>query len=236
MRKILNISLFLCLSSSFAQYDLAQHANLSADLRLDPDTDTGIYFSGSITPANTNYLVAGDTMYFPYTVGSIAAHSGIDTLVLDIAIVNWLGTEVSTFTFSNKYDNYTFTDVQKRQDAVGTFKLLEGQVDTLKLVMISGNLEFDNVTIRAAGSEIILDPSKGLQSSKVTISNPVENGQLVIDLNGETVDLELISVQGEVVKSFVVEGNYTLPVADLTSGMYILRDKQNASFRKIMLK
>ena len=237
MKKVLNIFLFLCFSSSFAQYDLAQFENATVNTTIHPDinTEPGIYFSGDIVPGNINNLVFGDTMYLPYTVGAIAEHSGIDTLKLDISVKGWNHLSTPSFTFSNRQNTYTFTDVPVRTNSTGTFSLIEGEVDTLKVVVLSGSLQLDAITIHTGG-EIILDPSKGLQSNEVTVSNPVEEGVLTIDLNGYHTELELISMQGEVVKSFVVEGNDQISVSDLTAGVYILRDKQTASFRKIMIK
>ena len=113
---------------------------------------------------------------------------------------------------------------------------MEDVVDTLVLVVTSGTLELDHLTIFSTNSEVILQRENDLLMSEAKLSNPVEDGQLSIDLNGAVAGLELISMQGEVVRSFQVNGNIELPVNDLVAGVYILRDSKSTSFRKILIK
>jgi len=235
------ISLLSALST-YAQYDFAQFVTNKADTRLDPDqeTESGIYFSGGKAPANTNILVAGDTMFFPYTVGDLTPASGEiyskDTLTLDISINNWSSTVSPTFTLSNRNNSYTFTNAATRQPSNATFDLIEDQIDTIKLVMISGTLELDHVTIHPSGATVILSRDPDLPINKASISNPVEDGQLIIDLDGDVADFELLNMQGQVLKNLPVSGKQEFPVSDLNTGIYYLRDRNTVSYRRIMIK
>jgi len=236
------IAFLLSVLSTFAQYDFAQYTTISTDTRLDPneETETGIYFSGNITPANTNLLVAGDTMYFPYTVGDITPANGEqyskDTLALDISIKSWSATATANFTFSNKLNTYTFTNINGAKVSKGTFELIEDQIDTLKLVITSGTLEVDHVTIHPSGATVILSRDEDLPINKAFISNSVEGGLLIIDLQDDAADFELLSMQVEVVRNLSVRGREEFTVSDLTTGIYYLRDRNTANYRKIMIK
>jgi len=245
MKKVilfLSLSIPLCLH---AQYDFSHFqdsTSTSLDARIDAGGASGIYFSGDIEPsASLNDLEADDTLYFPYTVSSLTPTSGelnsTDTLTLDIATVAWLNSSNASYTVSYyggsfSYDNITGINANN----FDTYKLVEGKTDTIKIVVHSGLLSFDRFNVRSASSEVILNTTAGLLSQNVRFNNPVEDGQLRIDLLGKEADLNLFNLEGEIVKTFHVEGAMTLPVTDLSSGIYLLRETKGGIARKIMIK
>ena len=243
MKKNIFIILFLLSAlSTFAQYDFAQLANTSTNTNLETNNaETGIYFSGGIVASNSNSLVAGDTMYLPYTVGYLEPSNGEiwskDTLVLEFSVKTWVSTASATFTFSNRQNTYTFTNVNGAgSSSIATFNLIEEQIDTLKIVVTSGTLDLDRLTVHASATAVILNRDADLSINKALISNPVEDGLLVIDLNGDVADFELLNMQGQVLKNFHISGKQEIPVSDLNTGVYYLRDRNTASYRKIMIK
>ncbi len=228
-----------------AQYDFSHFqdsTSTSLDARIDAGGASGIYFSGDIEPSGSlNDLEADDTLYFPYTISSLTPTSGdlnsTDTLTLDIAAVAWLNSLDASYTVSYyggsfSYDNITGINANN----FDTYKLVEGKTDTIKIVVHSGLLSFDRFNVRSASSEVILNTTAGLLSQNVRLTNPVEDRQLRIDLLGEEADLNLLNLEGEVLKTFHVEGAMTLPVADLSSGIYLLRETSGGIARKIMIK
>ena len=70
------------------------------------------------------------------------------------------------------------------------------------------------------------------------MNNPVADGQLSILLNENisSLALELMTTQGEIVKSFEVKDQAIIDVSHLDSGIYLLRDTNTMSIRKIIIQ
>ena len=238
MKNIFKILALVITMHSYAQYDLAAFAADDSQNISFNSTSSSVFFSASVTSAPNMYT--NDTLYFPCTVSSITPASGetnsTDTLELDISVQSHWATESPTITVSNRLNSYTFNNVGDLVHSVGTYRFVEGEVDTLKVVVNSSILAFHGIILQKTTSSVILNSSKDLLTSQATISNPVENGLLSIDLNDAVAELELLNMQGEIVKSFAVNGKGTFSVSDLTAGIYVLRDTQGVSFRKIMIK
>jgi len=209
-------------------------------------------YSSNVAATNVNaYLVdlnANDTAFVVFTVGSLTAgengsgatHDTHDTLTLEGRFVTYSNTASPVCTFFNKYDSYShsgFGGVNAQSSVWRSFKFVEGETDTLFLVVNSGYVELDYIGIRTDNSEIISEATNGNSAiENAIISNPVSNDMLSINLQGNTANFELVSLEGNVLKSFEVNDSDEISVNDIDAGMYILREANTANYRKIIIR
>ena len=113
---------------------------------------------------------------------------------------------------------------------------MEGETDTIMIVINAGTVEFDRFDINSTADNVITNSEQGLLSLNTVLTNPVENGVLSIYLDGQVASLELLNLSGNVVKQFEVNGTTEIAVGELVPGLYILRDVDSNSFKKIMIK
>ncbi len=129
------------------------------------------------------------------------------------------------------------THTGKNESSYDTYRFIEGTTDTIKLVVTSGTLDFDKVYIRSITTNVITSANTDLLSaSNAHINNPIDNGILSIDLLGKNAALELFTIEGELMQVISIEGSAQIPVHHLASGMYLLRDSQSMSMKKIIIK
>ena len=116
-------------------------------------------------------------------------------------------------------------------------KLVEGEEDTLVYVVdnvtTAGKIGGDKVDLKTF-SVISNTDENLLTKSNTIISNPVSES-LYIDLDGKNTVLELFSLEGNKVATFEVHGTHTEDVSMLSKGIYILKEANTASYRKIMI-
>jgi len=205
-----------------------------------------VYYSYSAnvtgTGSSTTIVNAGDTVFLHYTVGNIndaaiqGSSTGNDTLELDLAFVSWRETTDASYTISYNLGSYFYTNINGVHSSYDTYKFLEGETDTIMIVITTGNVEFDRFDVNSTTDNVITNIEHGLLSSNTIITNPVEDGLLSIDLDGHSTSLELLNLSGKIVKQFEVNGSETVDVHELVSGLYILRDISSNSFKKIMIR
>ena len=206
-------------------------------------------FSSKVALTNANqFLVdlnANDTAFITFTVSSISSGANdtgetYDTLTLEARFVTYEDTKSPVCTFFNRYDSYDHSGFGGSNGEISvwrSFKFVENKTDTLFLVVNSGYVELDYIGIRTTNSEIILNLTNENNSlGNAIISNPVSNDMLSINLQGNTANFELVSLEGHVLKSFKVNDNAEIPVSDIDAGMYILREANTANYRKIIIK
>jgi len=142
----------------------------------------------------------------------------------------------SAFGSGSAYDK-TSEGISQLNSSHRLFKFVEGETDTLVFVNNSTQAIYVRMfqIINYGGTTVISNTPNTLRPNAAKISNPVTN-TLSIDLNGNTADLELLSREGQSLKSFHVEGSTSIAVDDLSSGLYILRDITSSSTRKLIIK
>jgi len=117
-------------------------------------------------------------------------------------------------------------------------KLAEGKEDTIIYVVdavtTAGNIAGDKMELRTFSVISNIDENL-LTKNNTIISNPVSES-LYIDLDGENTVLELFSLEGNKVATFEVHGTHTEDVSMLSKGIYILKEANTASYRKIMIQ
>ena len=145
---------------------------------------------------------------------------------------------MASYTISSKNEQYSYSNITgKNEDNYDTYKFIEGTTDTIKLVVTSGLLDYDKFYVTSTTANVITDVSTDmLSASNAYINNPIDNGILSIDLLGKNASLELFTIEGELMQEISVEGSAQIPVHHLASGMYLLRDSQSMSMRKIFIK
>ncbi len=206
-------------------------------------------FSSSVALTNTNhYLVdlhANDTAFIVFTVSSISSGANdtgetYDTLTLEAKFLTYTDTKSPVCTFFNRYDSYDqigFSGGAVKASDWYSFKFVEYKTDTLFLVVNSGYVELDYIAIRTTNSEVIATlTNENNALGNAIITNPVSNDMLSINLQGNKANFELVSLEGNVLKSFDVNDNAEIPVSDIDAGMYILREANTAHYRKIIIK
>jgi len=232
------------LTNAQTLFELSGFAGTSiSDSLIETNTN---YFTNSenvATPSNLTFLYDGDTSFFHYTVGSIADGVGSggtddthDTLELDLAIASWIQTDGATYTISNKHGTYTHENISGVTNNYNSFKFVEGESDTVMIIVTAGTLAMDKLRITSITNNVITSIVDPLSSSKTIISNPVINEKLSIDLNGLRASFELVSLEGNILKEIEVEGSKEVNLNGLNSGLYILRDRNTNNYRKIMIK
>ena len=234
------ISLFTNAQTLFDLSTYAGTATTGYGIETDSDHFTN---SGNVaTPTNLTYLNENDTSFFHYTVSSIADGIGVggsdslDTLILDLAVASWNQSAAATYTISSKRFSYTHSNITGQATNYDTFKFLEGESDTIMIVVTAGTLAMDKLRITSTNDNVITNLIDPLSSSNTIVSNPVIDGSLSIDLNGLNASLELVSLDGNTLKEIEVKGSIEVNLNNLNSGIYILRDRNSRHFRKIMVK
>jgi len=243
---------------SNAQYDLlAIPANTIASV----ENNSGyITYSDAFTISQNIFLhytsssAGNDTIYFPVTVGEIIPDTeedtDVDTLAIDIALRLFhgnSGTESfvtdASFTYSNKYDSYEYTDLSilGGNNFYQTFKFVENQVDTIKVITTSGDITLDRIYVNSTGQEVISSLQSDLFGEHgVSFQNPVQAKQLSFSQfpsDFVATDISLISMEGQVVltKHITLSDN-SIDLATIPSGLYLMRDETTASSKKLMIK
>ena len=252
---------FLLLFSfnAMAQYTLDTSATAAVRVENNDANQYITYSSGFSNTINTALHVANvtstnDTVYFPVKVEGIipsdAQDTDFDTLKVNIAIraygVSSSPTTATTdadFIYFNKYDSYEYTDFTKTGGGVSlyqSFRFVENQTDTIKVVLTAGQLSFDRFEIGYGSKEVISNTSYELfKDSETKIYNPVSDGMLEIVLPSDITSAELVlfSLEGELVMSnTITTSENRIDVSSLSKGMYLLTDKKTGSTKKIVIQ
>ena len=117
MKKFLFITIFLNFFAVNAQYDFTNFSNdKTISDRID-HIDNVFFISNNITPANTNDLVPGDTVFLPLTVGELTASPAspnIDTLTIEISFTVWLNTSGGAYDIILNDMSYSYANLNGR--------------------------------------------------------------------------------------------------------------------------
>ena len=192
------------------------------------------------------------------TTGTDQTNSSADTALLYTSTSGYSataegGSEVGTLTMYNEFGDtleqaYTNigtdvsydgtvhkTHVQLRQ----AFRFVEGE-STLFVVKNNSDytvrLRYVNALMRDYSVVTnVQNPVSLFSNEGVKINNPASDF-LNIDLAGATASLALFTLEGEKVKSFVVEDKESVDVSYLAPGMYILREGESGEAKVIMIQ
>jgi len=233
--------LLLIVSSTFGQFDLAPYADGVSNPSTHVENNSGniTYSSQVVNQGPIHSLSINDTAYFICNVSSLVPESGnntnVDTLNVSIRVLSYNGTD-GAYTIYNRYESHSRSGLSDVTNVANSFTFVEGQVDTVKLVVTNGTFVLDKYIVDINSINVISDVSNELSATNAIINNPVTNGELEINLGGRNADLELVSYDGQVVKSFTIQGHDKISVADLNNGMYLLRGVNSPSYRKIIIK
>jgi len=255
------ICLMLC-QWTYGQYDLTNFdVNETESTRIENNGGDLFYSSNFVSKSNDNLQVAGlsnaagpDTAFFPVTVaGEITPSSGVntshDTLTIEVAVGYWgnknssIRTLEADYTIKNRYASYAYTN-QSRNTAGASelydeFKFVEGETDTVMLIVTAGRLALDRIYVRASNATVISDASDDLFGKNgATVSNPVTDGDLSILLPSDisSTNIALLSMEGRIIETKEITAtNNSFDVSRL-KGMYFLKDLSTASFKKVIIK
>jgi len=264
MKKIFSTFLLaVSLSATYAQYDLTSFATNNSTGTYVENGDGDLYYSDNFTntyPATHSVdltsVTGPDTIFFPVNVeGQITPNSGelsdLDTLVIEIAVGYWGNTstkpDVTTnnadFTISNKYNAYTYEDQSIElgtSEVYNEFKFVEGETDTVRIVVTDGLFTLNRIYIRSTNATVISNSGNEdyFAEKGIHIVNPVVNDQLTINLPTEipSMNVSLMNLEGqELVAKQITAYDNTMDVADL-KGVYILREHTQGTYKKIVIQ
>ena len=264
MKKTLTFLLFtISFTLINAQYDLTSFAtNNSSGTAVENDSKK-IFYSSNFVQATNDVLHTVDltlssdidTILFPVTVdGEISPLTGYDgnsdTLTLEVAVGYWgnMNTkpEVTTtnadFTISNRFDSYTYEDqtvtTSGTSQLYDQFKFIEGEIDTIKIVVTDGLFSLNNITIRSTNATVVTDIGQSFFAEKgIHIPNPMVNDQLIIPLPAGIPSLEvsLMSLDGQnIISKEITAYSNSIDVAEL-KGVYILKEYHKGTYEKIVI-
>jgi len=257
MKKIFMItSILLATYLSNAQYNLLsvpENATTSVE-----NNSGNITYSSDFIISQNNFLhytsssAGNDTIYFPVTVGEIIPDTDedtdVDTLVIDISFKIFEGTSGTetfvndaSFTYFNKIDTYEYTDVTGGHILKHSFRFVENQIDTLKVIITAGDITFDRFEINSTGQEVISNIQNDLFGEhSVSFQNPVEAGELSFSKfpsDFVATNVSLISMEGEVlVSKQITTSDNSIDLSHVPAGLYLMRDETTGSSKKVMIK
>jgi len=261
LTKILFLSLFSF--NAMGQYILDTSATTVVRVEnnaLDENNNQYITYSSGFSNAINSALhvssvtSTNDTVYLPLKVEGVVPSNTedteFDTLKVNIAIRAYgvvskpeLATTDADFKYFNKYDSYEYSDFTKTGGGVSlyqTFRFVENQTDTLKVVLTAGQLSFDRFEINYLTQEVVTNSSHELFSiNGARVTNPVTDGILTIDLPLEinSAELALFNLKGEIVhEKKITSTENQLFVSELETGIYVLVDKNSGSTKKIVIQ
>jgi len=259
MNRIFTItSLLLMTYMSYAQYDLL---GVPANTLTSVENNSGyVSYSANFSISQHNFLhftnssTGNDTIYFPVTIGEIVPDTeedtDVDTLVIDITLRLFdgnSGTESfvtdATLSYLNKYDSYEYTDlnISGGTNFTHSFKFVENQIDTIKVVIASGDIAIDRFYINSTGQEVVSNVYTDLFGEYgVNFQNPVKAKQLSFfqfPSDFRATDISLISMEGQVVLSkHITSANHSIDLSHVPAGLYLMRDETTGSSKKLMIK
>ena len=120
-------------------------------------------------------------------------------------------------------------------------KFREDSVYTVTITNTGATIvRFDWYNIINNGGSVISNLGSDLfEEGKVSLTNPVLNGNLTISLveGLESLTFELVSMEGErVMSETITNTNHSIDVSSLRSGLYLLRETNSGSVKKLMIK
>jgi len=211
---------------------------------------TGVYDGSQLDVGGFAVLSVGDSVIFNLEVDSLVPSSGndsdIDTINTNFRI-RWANVVDGPASYEYGVIGIGTTGVASGVEH-GTqnfipIKLVEGRINQIYVVLTEGTSASyapGAANYIASSTQVISNVNKDLLTAGggVQINNPVRDGQLSIVLNENISSqaLELITMQGEIVKSFSVKNQASIDVSHLNSGVYILRDTNTMSMRKIIIQ
>jgi len=124
-----------------------------------------------------------------------------------------------------------------QNNKIVNMKFVEGKEDTIiyvvDVVTTDGKIAGDYIDLKTFS--VISNTNENLfTNSNTIISNPVSES-LYIDLNGSNASLELISLEGNKVATFEVNGIHKEDVSMLSKGLYILKQVNTTNYKKILI-
>ena len=211
---------------------------------------TGTYNGTQLDVGGSAILNLGDSIIFNLDVDELVPNSGtnsdVDTINTNFRI-RWANVVDGPASYEYGVIGIgamgTATGVEHATQNLIPIKLVEGKVNQVYVVLTGGTSATyapGSANYIASSTEVISNINKNLLATDggVLMNNPVADGQLSILLNENisSLALELMTTQGEIVKSFEVKDQAIIDVSHLDSGIYLLRDTNTMSIRKIIIQ
>ena len=260
--------LFIALSitscfCTYGQYDLTDFATNNANNFPIANNSGDLFYSNNFSntvnaglhTVDLNNATGPDTIFFPVTISSDITPAGLtqsyDTLTIEVAVGYWgnnnsaIRTLNANFTIKNKYNSYDYVNQSRNTKAASAlydeFKFVEGEVDTLLVIVTAGLLSLDHMYIRSTNATVVTnlgEENHFFEDGNVVISNPVQDDQLTIGLPTDisSATIALVSLEGRLIETKDITANdNSFDVSNL-QGMYFLRELSTGSMKKIIIK
>ena len=255
-KTIFSMFTILCFSTLFGQ-TLYNSIDISS-LSTGSATTVNALSSQDIIPARDSILIGVSLADGSVTPDDKNTH--VDTLVLQqflgrMYTIENANDEFASMKFYNRYSSHEFS-INALGDAASynqtqeftpsqsgfDLKFVEGQTDTLVILNTSDQdiyirlFQLRKTTLGHVISDVAPDVLN--QDNVLTIANPVKDKLLTINfLSDVSIDLELISLEGQLMKRKTVSPNDNLlDLSELEAGMYMIRDVSSNSNRLIMVE
>ena len=162
-------------------------------VRIENNSEYITYTSSVVDKSNLHELSVNDTAYLIYTVSSIEPINDVNTihdiLEITLGVAGWLATANADVTISYRYGTYNYSGLNGSQTQDETYKFVEGEIDTIKIIVTAGVWDFDRIDITKALPVVISNITNYLSTSNATINNPVFDGMLNVNLDGKRAHL-----------------------------------------------
>jgi len=245
----------------FTPYANADSINKQSTINITIDSHESplFYSSGVWGDTWVKSIDYNDTLYIPVKVGDIVLDeedTDVDTLHLSMTLGLWKSgnsiTSNGAVKAENKYVSYEAESVYitKNNTATNaadfrarfthTYPIVENTTDTIIVTVPNNNVSkiyVNNVLFYLGNStsSLVTNTPDLLSINSSVISNPVSDGMLNIDLKGKITTLQLFSLKNELISTFEVNEKASIDVSSLSEGMYILKDTETNSYRRILI-
>ena len=255
-KTIFSMFTILCFSTFFGQ-TLFRSVDISS-LAMGSANTINALSTQEIIPSQDSILIEVNLTDGSVTPDENDTH--VDTLVLQeflsrLYTIENTNDEFASMKCYNRFSSFEFS-INSLGDAASyngaqeftpsqsgfNLKFVEGQTDTLVLL----NTSNQDIYIRLFQlkktllGHVISDVAPDLlnQDNILTITNPVKDKLLTINfLSDLSIDLELISLEGQLIKRKTVSPNDNLlDLSELDAGMYLIREVSSNSNRLIMVE
>jgi len=225
----------------------AEDYNLGGDSISYHDQDKvnqgGVYRSDGVdiaqkTDGTSGYYV-GWTSPGEWLEYTIEAKKGMKTDI-SLSVASKSGTGEMHLELNDKsVGNHLFIgntggDQQYKDFSLNDIYLCEG-IQKLKVVIDSGAINIDNIKIGAHDTTMVEDDS--LASQNLIYPNPAHDRVRVFANTNEAMLVQIISLQGQILRTCQLSSGSELPVSELPNGIYIVScTSEGKTFRTKLIK
>jgi len=247
MKAIISI-LFTAITVSFVQAQTLQ-GHLDYDLTTIVEKTINSE-DHTMSPVLIKVLPIGDYVTFDFTIPSFTATPNTEQDTVELLFRPIFQNEEDGVSGAQITTEYPHTTIVSDASGTGTgyqipaYQKIKFREDSVYTVTITNTgatiVRFDWYNIINNGGSVISNLGSDLfEEGKVSLTNPVLNGNLTISLveGLESLTFELVSMEGErVMSETITNTNHSIDVSSFTSGLYLLRETNSGSVKKLMIK